>query len=316
MIRPLGDDNGRGLRLETSGAGADSIAGWMVGGGPGGQLDALRDARIQQGRLSFQLERGVGPEKQALVKTPVVAAMRGNQLYGVVLGRRGPLLWVGEGAPVLSEKDDGSWRAGTTVSLFGRLGTTGWHTLTQGREQGWYVEDGVLKNRRRADVLVSDTKFWNFHLQVECLVHPGMNRGFGLPSRYEIQLLDDHGAPPSDRGNRALYGRIGPSTNASLPAGESQTLETRLVGREVTVVLNGIKTIDSGVIDGFTATASDWREDKPGPITLQGDHGASPDWCITWRSSGGRPHFNPGNRAKSLSSVIHSEPDSIAKAAW
>ena len=48
----------------------------------------------------------------------------------------------------------------------------------------------------------------------------------------------------------------------------------RLVGRELSVELNGVKTIDRKVIDGFTAMATDWREDMPGPITLQGDHGA------------------------------------------
>lgn len=274
MIQPLGDNNGRALWLEISGAGTDSIAGWMVGGGPGGQLDAVRDARIERGQLSFHLERRLGAEKQTLVKTPVVAALQGNQLNGVVLGRRGPLLWAGERAPVLSETDDGSWIEGNTVPLFDGLGTTGWHTQRPGREEGWYVEDGVLKNRRRADVLVSDLRFWNFRLQVEYQVHPGMNGGIGLRGRYEIQLLDDHGTPPGDRGNGALYGRIAPSTNASLPAGEWQSLDIRLVGREVTVVLNGVKTIDRGVIDGFTAMASDWREDRPGPITLQGDHGA------------------------------------------
>ena len=274
IIQPLGDNHGRVLWLEIRGADTDSISGWMVGGGPGGQLDAVRDARIERGQLAFHLERELGRTKKTLVKTPVVAALNGDKLHGAVLGRRGPSLWLGERAPALSETDDGSWNTGQTVSLFDGSGISGWQTLTPGMEEGWYVEGGVLKNRARADVLVSRAKFWNFHLQLEYLVHPGMNGGIGLRGRYEIQLLDDFGMPPSDRGNGALYGRITPSTNASLPAGEWQTLDIRLVGREVTVILNGVKTIDRAVIDGFTAMASDWREDRPGPITLQGDHGA------------------------------------------
>lgn len=274
IIQPLGENNGRVLWLEINGAGSDSITGAMVGGGPGGQLDGIRDARIQRGQLQFRLERRLGPRRETVVTTPVVAALEGRRLHGAALRQRGPLLWVGERAPLLSDRDDGSWKEGDPADLFDGTGIEGWHTLRPGREDGWYAEGGVLKNRRRADVLVSDSKFWNFRLHIEYLVHPGMNGGIGLRGRYEIQLLDDYGTPPSDHGNGALYGRIAPGTNASRPAGEWQTLDIRLVGREVTVVLNGVKTIDRGVIDGFTAMATDWREDRPGPITLQGDHGA------------------------------------------
>ena len=275
IIQPLGGNNGRVLWLEVNGAGSASITGAMVGGGPGGQLDTIRDPRLERGQLFFHLERQFGQNGENVAKTQVVAALQGSTLYGAALRRRGgPLLWVGERAPVLPERDDGTWQEGRKVNLFDGSGIEGWHTLRPGREEGWYAEGGVLKNRRRADVLVSDARFWNFRLQVEYLVHAGMNGGIGLRGRYEIQLLDDHGMPASDHGNGALYGRIAPSVNASKPAGEWQTLDIRLVGREVTVILNGVRTIDRGGVDGFTAMATDWREDQPGPITLQGDHGA------------------------------------------
>lgn len=275
IIQPLGGNNGRVLWLEVSGAGSASVTGAMVGGGPGGQLDTIRDPSIERGQLFFHLERRFGRNRETVAKTHVVAALQGGTLYGTALRQRGgPLLWVGERAPVLPERDDGTWREGRRVDLFDGSGIEGWHTLRPGREEGWYVEGGVLKNRRRADLLVSDARFWNFRLQIEYLVHAGMNGGIGLRGRYEIQLLDDHDMPASDHGNGALYGRIAPSVNASKPAGEWQTLDIRLVGREVTVILNGVRAIDRGVVDGFTAMATDWREDQPGPITLQGDHGA------------------------------------------
>ena len=47
----------------------------------------------------------------------------------------------------------------------------------------------------------------------------------------------------------------------------------RLVGRQVTVVLNDRKIIDKQTIEGLTAIASDPDEGKPGPFILQGDHG-------------------------------------------
>ena len=274
IIEPLGDNNGRVLWLEVSGAGTDSISGFMVGGGPGGQLDPIHEAKIERGQLSFHLERRFGPDRNRLVKTPVIAALQGDLLHGAAQRERGPLLWLGRRAPVLPERDDGSWREGQPIALLDGSGINGWRTLRPGREEGWFTEGGVLKNHRRADVLVSDAVFWNFRMQAEYLVHPGMNGGIGLRGRYEIQILDDHGKPASDHGNASLYGRIAPSVNASLPARQWQTLDVRLVGRELTLVLNGVKTIDRATINGFTAMATDWREDKAGPITLQGDHGA------------------------------------------
>ena len=70
----------------------------------------------------------------------------------------------------------------------------------------------------------------------------------------------------------ALYSRIAPSVNASKPAGEWQTLDVTLIGRDVTVVFNGTKVIDKQVIDGPTAIAGDADEAAPGPIFIQGDH--------------------------------------------
>ena len=274
MIEPLGENAGRVLWLEVNGVGRGPISGFMVGGGPGGQLDPIHDARIEQGQLQFHLERRFRRDPQRIVRTPVTVALRDGVLHGVAHRQRNSLLWIGRRAPVIRDRDDGSWKPGRPVVLFGGKNTEGWHTLRPGREDGWYVEDGALKNHDGADVLVSDRKFWNFRLEADYRVHAGMNGGIGLRGRYEIQILDDHGQPASDHGNGALYGRIAPSANASRPAGEWQTLDARLVGRELSVTLNGVPTIERQVISGFTAMATDWREGQPGPISLQGDHGA------------------------------------------
>jgi len=274
MIEPLGENAGRVLWLEVNGVGRGPISGFMVGGGPGGQLDPIHDARIERGQLQFHLERRFRRDPQRIVRTPVTVAVRDGLLHGVAHRQRNSLLWIGRRAPVIRDRDDGSWKPGRPVVLFGGKSTEGWHTLRPGREDGWYVEDAALKNHDGADVLVSDRRFWNFRLEADYRVHAGMNGGIGLRGRYEIQILDDHGQPASDHGNGALYGRIAPSANASRPAGEWQTLDARLVGRELSVTLNGVPTIERQVIDGFTAMATDWREDQPGPISLQGDHGA------------------------------------------
>ncbi len=272
-IEPAGDNNGRVLWLEVNGAGTGKITGWMIGGGPGGQLDAMHNARIERGHLRFHLERRSNRTGE-IIETPVSAALRGDNLLGAAQRATGALLWYGRRAPVIADKDDGSWTEGEPLALFDGKNLNRWRTLRPGREKEWYVEDGVMKNREHADILMTKGRFWNFRLQMEYRVRPKMNGGIGLRGRYEIQILDDYGQPASDHGNGALYGRIAPAVNASRKADEWQTFDIRLVGRELTVVLNGRKTIDRRIVEGFTAMASDWREDRPGPITLQGDHGA------------------------------------------
>ena len=100
------------------------------------------------------------------------------------------------------------------------------------------------------------------------------NSGIGLRGRYEVQILDDFGKPANSHGNGGLYGRFTPAVNASKPPGEWQTMDIRLIGRVVTVTLNGRKIIDKAVIQGLTAIAHDCDEALPGPISIQGDHGA------------------------------------------
>jgi len=98
------------------------------------------------------------------------------------------------------------------------------------------------------------------------------NSGIGLRGRYEVQILEDKGRPIDRHSNGALYSRILPTENVSKAPGEWQTYDIRLVGRNVSIESNG-KLITKGVIEGLTAIATDWDESKPGPITLQGDHG-------------------------------------------
>jgi len=135
------------------------------------------------------------------------------------------------------------------------------------------VKDGVVSSTGGANNLISEAKFWNYLLHLEYRVGARSNSGIGLRGRYEIQILEDYGRPPDTHSNGALYSRIAPSVNASKPAGEWQTYDIRLVGRQVTVTLNGKTVIDKGEIEGLTAVASDANEAEPGPIILQGDHG-------------------------------------------
>ena len=55
--------------------------------------------------------------------------------------------------------------------------------------------------------------------------------------------------------------------------GEWQSYDITLVGRVVTVVLNGTTIIYNQQIPGVTGGALDSNEGEPGPIMMQGDHG-------------------------------------------
>ena len=110
-------------------------------------------------------------------------------------------------------------------------------------------------------------------MDVEYRIAPRGNSGIALRGRYEVQLADDSDRPLSNRSSGAILSRLAPALNAGKPAGEWQTLTVRLVGRQVTVVLNGVRVIDKQAIDGPTAIALDANESDPGPILLQGDRG-------------------------------------------
>jgi hypothetical protein len=51
-----------------------------------------------------------------------------------------------------------------------------------------------------------------------------------------------------------------------------QTYDITLIGRWVTVVFNGVTTVDNQEIPGVTGGALDSNEAEPGPIYFQGDH--------------------------------------------
>jgi len=89
-----------------------------------------------------------------------------------------------------------------------------------------------------------------------------------------VQILDNPDAKMAldTHGCGAVYSRLAPSTDATKPAGEWQTLDIEFVGRQVTVTLNG-KTIVKDLVDGITGGALSPFEEGPGPLMLQGDHG-------------------------------------------
>jgi len=258
--------------MEISGAGTPEIKGKFIGF-PGGDLNDIPQPAIQDGWLHFGFDYK-DPKTGKPMHREYQAKYREHRLFGAMRASDGETLqWVAKRAPEITEKDDGTWRDGTPVELFNHKDLSGWRGLIPNLPLGWKAQDGIMANTAGANNLVSDATFWNFKLHVEYRVGEHSNSGIGLRGRYEVQILEDYGKPPNLHSNGALYSRIAPSVNASKPAGEWQAYDIRLVGREVTVVLNDKKVIDKQEIEGLTAIAASPDESKPGPILLQGDHG-------------------------------------------
>lgn len=274
VIAPDGGGPGRVAWLEVQGAGGDSIQGSAVGLQGGGQVDPIAAAAIVDGELRFHVERwnGRGANRKLEI-AETSARFEDGKLRGTTTRRGKPMHWTAYRAPEIADRDDGSWAPGEAVTLFDGGDRDAWVTLRPERNGEWSVDDGILINSKGADELMSKEKFWNFQLHAEFRVGDHSNSGIGLRGRYEVQIYDDHGEPATKSGNGALYSRKPADVNASRPAGEWQTFDITLIGRDLTVVLNGRKIHDKVDVHGLTAMATDWREDQPGPITLQGDHG-------------------------------------------
>jgi hypothetical protein len=260
--------------LELNGAGTSSVAGKFVSA-YAGDMNTIDTISVDNGELRFTLtppaRQGKAPELKRIYR----ASMVNGKLEGTFETegqKESPLKWTGVRAPAIAEKDDGTWKEGKPIDLFNGKDLTGWKGLVPGAEVKWSAQNGILKNAPPTTDIISERSFWNFKLHMEFRIVEHSNSGIGLRGRYEIQILDDFGKPAGTHGAAALYSRVAPSVNASKPAGEWQSYDIRLVGRQLTVVHNGTKVLDKVEVEGLTAIAENADEAEPGPFVIQGDH--------------------------------------------
>lgn len=266
-IQLLKENPDKAWWLEVSGAGTPEIRGKFIGF-PGGDLNVISDLKIHAGVLTFSDGKS---ENRREYQAKFVASS--GHLDGQMTGPGGPIAFAGYRAPVIRDQDDGTWLKADPIPLFDSKDLTGWTGLGPSANLGWTVEGGALKSTGHAQNLITTGKYWNFLLHVEYNVAEKSNSGIGLRGRYEVQIQDDYGKPVESHINGAIYSRIKPLLNASRKAGEWQTVDIRLVGRDVSVTLNGKPIVVRQKIEGLTAIAFAPFEGEPGPIELQGDHG-------------------------------------------
>jgi hypothetical protein len=198
------------------------------------------------------------------------ATLSGGRLSGSMTDNDGKrLTWTAVRAPALRRSAEPAW--GQETPLFDGKSLAGWHVI--GGENQWKVVDGILTNTKAGGNLVTDATFEDFKLHAEFRYPKGGNSGIYLRGRYEAQIEDSRDLEIASDHLGGIYGFVAPSANAAKAAGEWQTYDITLVGRLVTVVLNGKTVICEREIPGITGGALDSNEGAPGPIFLQGDHG-------------------------------------------
>ena len=266
-VPPAGKARGRACWLDLSREDGKLKGLFQPGGGAALPLPVVA---IENGELRFQHKEREHAKEYTVTYH---AKIRNGRLDGTLTyGDEQPRSWTGVRAPLWPAKPP-QVKPGKPVELFDGKDTSGWLGQYQGKPVGWSVQDGILINSEEADNIYSEKKFMNFEVSLEFKVAKGSNSGLYLRGRYEIQIVDDRGRPLDIHSQGALYGFTVPSVSASKVAGEWQRFDVTIVADRVTVVLNGTKIIDDGVIPGITGGALDANEAEPGPIMIQGDHG-------------------------------------------
>ena len=250
--------------LEIRHSGVSTLVGQFVG--TVGSARPISRIDMANGELRFTIPPQWERDTNSIT---VEGRAQGDGLSGTItLGDGRRLNWTAKRAPTLRRTGAPQW--GKPVRLLNGKDLTGWHVLG---ENQWRVEGGMLRNTKSGGNLVTDEKFTDFKLHVEFRYPKGSNSGVYLRGRYEVQIEDSLTTEPAPDLLGAIYGFLPPSEMAARKAGEWQTYDITLVGRMVTVVLNGKTVICNREIPGITGGALDSNEGEAGPLFLQGDHG-------------------------------------------
>jgi hypothetical protein len=251
--------------LEVHHSGTSVLVGQYVG--PGGSARPISKVNFDGVKLSFAIPPQWDPSPNDLV---FEAVFQGDSLTGTVVESNGKKFTLtGVRAPLLKRQADPVW--GKEIKLFDGKDLNGWHT--SGPNQ-WKVEDGIMRSPASGSNIITDQLFNDFKLHIEFRYPKGSNSGVYLRGRYEIQIVDSKGMEPSRDLLGAIYGFLVPTDMMAKDAGEWQSYDVTLIGRLVTLAVNGKTVICNQVIPGITGGALDSSEGEPGPIMIQGDHGA------------------------------------------
>jgi len=232
----------------------------------GGNVYQLKDVKADGSHLTLTLSAG---GKNGATTWELDAA--GNALNGTQKRGANSFPLHGVRAPELKRNPPKAWSA--PEPLFNGKDLTGWEPIGNVANNHWTVKDGLLYNSDRGANLRTTRTFTDFKVHYEVNCPDDANSGFYLRGRYELQLeYEPLTKNPPERRIGSVYGRIAPDPTVPRTPGQWETFDVTLVGRIVTVVHNGVTTIDRKEIEGITGGALDANEGEPGPFYIQGDH--------------------------------------------
>lgn len=230
-----------------------------------GNARPLPKVEITNGTLVFVSPKEEEGSDQDLVFR---GKLTGRTLTGTVNGPDGKTWrWTGERAPRLERANAPAW--GKPIQLFNGKDLTGWKEDKPAATH-WTVRNGNLVSPGNGPELINRRKFQDFKLHVEFNCGKDSNSGVYLRGRYETQIETESQAEPPSHHTGGIYGFLAPTPEQPRTPDVWQTFDITLIGRWVTVVLNGKTVIDNQEIPGITGGALDSHEALPGPIYLQG----------------------------------------------
>ena len=250
--------------LEIHRSGIKMLVGEFVGAG--GSARPISRVNLENGKLSFSIPAQWESQDKNL---EFEASLQGDSLVGTIVlpdGRNCKFTAVK--APSLKRTTQPVW--GNSVKLFNGKDLSGWHA--SGTNNQWIVENGILKSPRAGSNIISDATFTDFKLHVEFRYAAHGNSGVYLRGRYEIQITDYYPETPPKDVLGSIYGFIKPNEPVITKPNEWITYDITLIGRNVTIVVNGKTIVNNQEIPGITGGALNSSEGEPGPIMLQGDH--------------------------------------------
>lgn len=251
--------------LEAQISGNNTLVGRFVGwGGSSRPISKIEPAgNAFHFSIPPQWEQGDGDFR-------LEGTVSGDSLSGTIVDPAGKqLAWTGKRAPALRRTRPPTW--GTPITLFGGKDLSHWQLPAENNQ--WSAVAGVLTNAKAGGNLVTKQSFTDFKLHIEFKYPKDGNSGVYLRGRHEVQVEDTPPDRVRDEGLAGVYGFLAPLEDAAKGPGQWQTYDITLIGRRVTVVLNGTTVINGQDIPGITGGAITCDEAAPGPLMLQGDHG-------------------------------------------
>ena len=234
----------------------------------GGNVYEIKNVKVAGSKLILPISAADTKTKRPAVTWELEAA--GGNLVAVQKRGNNTESFTGTRMPELKRAEPKAW--GASEPLFNGKNLDGWVPIGNVANSHWTVQDGLLLNAERGANLKSTRTFEDFKVHFEVNCPDDANSGFYLRGRYEVQL---ESAPltsnPPERRIGSIYGRLTPKDLPRKP-GTWETFDVTLVGRTVTIVRNGVTTIDHQTIEGITDGALDANEGQPGPFYIQGDH--------------------------------------------